>query len=418
MQGNKFIQYANSFQAIARLELEGITRLLDYLSHPEKDLKFVHVAGTNGKGSVCAFLQEIFTHDGLKCGKYTSPNMVSVCERISINGENINEQELNGLLKKVEKFSLLTQKDLGTSPTQFEIWTAAAFYYFKEKKCDVVILETGLGGERDATNVIPTPLASVITHIDIDHTEYLGNSMCEIAKAKAGIIKENGITIACGQYPEALKVIEDSCKEKNNPLYIASAPIIHSPTGTNEMFSYKGIENLQSGISGLHQIENACVAIEVALKLGASEEAIRYGIENARNMGRFEIISQTPTIIFDGAHNPDGMNSLVNSLKRYYPDKKPTFVMGFMRDKDISSALKNITDAYEKPKAYAVSVLNNPRAATSEELSKVLNQSGIDATPCDNITIAIEKATESNDLVAICGSLYLYKDLYDNNLIN
>jgi len=177
MTNNSFKSYANSFQAIARLRLESIECLLNHLGNPQNDLKFIHIAGTNGKGSVCSFLQCIFQDAGYLTGKYTSPNLISVCERISVDGENIPQNELDDVLAKVEKGVRLVEKDLGEAPTQFEIWTAAAFLYFKARKCDIVILETGLGGTRDATNIIPPPLASVICRLDLDHTEYLGKTI-------------------------------------------------------------------------------------------------------------------------------------------------------------------------------------------------------------------------------------------------
>ena len=184
-----FKKFANSFQAVARLKLEGITCLMKHLGNPQDDLKFIHIAGTNGKGSVCNFLQNIFSDAGYRTGRYTSPNLISVCERISVDGELISQVDIDRIMKVVENAAKAVEVEIGDFPTQFEIWTAAAFCYFKEQKCDIVILETGLGGVRDATNVIKPPVAAVITTIDVDHVEYLGNSLTGIAEAKAGIIK-------------------------------------------------------------------------------------------------------------------------------------------------------------------------------------------------------------------------------------
>ena len=408
----KFKEYANSFQAIARLELESIKLLTEYLGHPENDLKFIHVAGTNGKGSVCAFLQEIFTSAGYKCGKYISPNMVSVCERISVDGTEISENELNDILKTVQTASDKVSEKLGGPPTQFEIWTSAAFCYFKAQNCDIVILETGLGGARDATNVIPPPLASVITRIDIDHTEYLGNTLSEIALQKAGIIKGGGITVTCPQSDEAISVLKE--KSENNTFYISDTPKIHTPDGMYEVFSYNNMKNLKCGIAGLHQIENACIAIETALRLGISEEHIRKGLAKARNIGRFELVSDN--LIFDGAHNPNGMKALMTGLTRYFPGKTPAFIMGCMADKDISGSLEIIKAHYPDAKFYTVRVEDNPRSATAENLCTLIRKNGFEATACTSLKDAIEKT--SDNLTVICGSLYLYKDLkmIDKNL--
>ena len=402
-----FKAYANSFQAIAHLQLEGITTLLDFLGHPEKDLKFIHIAGTNGKGSVCAFLQEIFTHAGYKCGKYISPNLVSVCERISIDGSEISEAEINKLLDTAEKASEKVKEKIGDAPTQFEIWTASAFCYFKEKKCDIVILETGLGGTRDATNVIPAPLASVITQIAKDHTAYLGNTLSEIAQQKAGIIKKGGICVTYPQSDDIMNVLKNTCREKENPLFVCDAPTVGEPDGMNEFISYKDLKNIKIGISGYHQIENACIAIETALALGISNTDIIFGIAHAANPGRLELLKEN--LIFDGAHNPNGMSALMKNLKRYFPDRSPTFIIGMMADKDIAGAAEIISRSYENASVFTVGVENNPRSETAAKRALRLNAEKLNAIPCRNIKEALVKA--ESKLTVICGSLYLYKDL-------
>lgn len=415
MPNHSFLQYANSFQAIARLELESIRLLLQILGNPERELNFIHVAGTNGKGSVCAFLQEIFTCAGYTCGKYISPNMISVCERLSVNGQEITEAELEILLDKIETASEKVTETLGSPPTQFEIWTAAAFCYFKEKKCDMVILETGLGGSRDATNIIPPPKASVITRIDVDHTAYLGNTLAEITTQKAGIIKKQpnggwGLTVTLPQSAEIMDTLKSACREKNNRLIIAQKPIVLTPNGIFERFHYANLEGLESGIAGYHQIENACIAIETSLQLGISESAIRCGLKHAKNIGRFELLEDNPPLIFDGAHNPNGMQSLMSALGRYYPNAKPALVMGMMADKDITAVLKEIKIAFNDAKVYTVTVENNERAMQAEVLSSALRKQGLSANPCPDISTACTLAKASADLVVICGSLYLYKD--------
>ena len=414
MKEKEFNNYANSFQAIARLRLESIERLLFHLDDPHKNLKYIHIAGTNGKGSTSAFLQCILSDSGLKCGKYISPNMISVCERISVDGKDISEPELDSLLSQVRDAALKTEKDLNEYPTQFEIWTAAAFLYFSQQKCDIVVLETGLGGTRDATNIIPAPLVSVIVHIAMDHTEYLGNTLADIAGEKAGIIKSGSkCTVSAVQFPEAMGVLEKVCREKNIPLIITEKPVSLSWDENGEYFNYKNIKNIQCSMFGTHQLDNASVAIEVALQLGINEEHIKNGIKQAKNIGRFEIISKEPLIVFDGAHNPDGMKTLVNALNRYFPDKTKSFIMATMGDKDISGSLEELKSVLKRNIIYAVSVKDNPRAMDFEKLSNVINNAGLDSKPCKSISEAL--SLSHDDMIIICGSLYLYKDFKEES---
>ncbi len=423
MTYNSFKSYANSFQAIARLRLESIECLLNHLGNPQNDLKFIHIAGTNGKGSVCSFLQCIFQDAGYLTGKYTSPNLISVCERISVDGKDIPQNELDELLAEVEKGVRLVEKDLGDAPTQFEIWTAAAFLYFKAKKCDIVILETGLGGTRDATNIIPPPLASVICRLDLDHTEYLGNTIQEIAGEKAGIIKNHtdgkeGLCVSARQYPEAAEVLKDACDERNNRFVQAGEVKLLGNDGFYENFDYVSangavIRDIHCGISGFYQPENAAIAAETALCLGIAPEFIKSGIARAKNPARFEIISHNPTVIYDGAHNKNGICALVTCLKRYFPDWQGAgFVMAFMGDKDIDGAFEELKKSglMERSKVYAVQVKDNPRAAFPEDICKVAKAHGIEAVPFDTLKQAYDTALSENPLTILCGSLYLYKD--------
>ena len=423
MTNNSFKSYANSFQAIARLRLESIECLLNHLGNPQNDLKFIHIAGTNGKGSVCSFLQCIFQDAGYLTGKYTSPNLISVCERISVDGENIPQNELDDVLAKVEKGVRLVEKDLGEAPTQFEIWTAAAFLYFKARKCDIVILETGLGGTRDATNIIPPPLASVICRLDLDHTEYLGNTIEEIAGEKAGIIKKHqegkeGLCVSARQYSKAAEVLKKACTERYNRFVETGEVTLTGNNGFFESFDYTSAEGVElrgisCGISGFYQPENAAIAAETALCLGVAPEFIKSGISRAKNPARFEIIRENPTVIYDGAHNKNGICALVTCLKRYFPKWQGAgFVMAFMGDKDIDGAFEELKNSglMERSKVYAVQVKDNPRAAFPEDICKVANAHGIEAVPFDNLKQAYDAALSENPLTILCGSLYLYKD--------
>ncbi len=420
MNNKNFAQYANSFQAIAKLRLESIRQLLHHLGNPQNDLKFIHVAGTNGKGSVCSFLQCIFSDAGFKTGKYTSPNLIKVSERISIDGKLISDEELDALLASVQKSAESVRAEQGELPTQFEIWTAAAFCYFKQKKCDIVILETGLGGTRDATNIIPPPLASVITRLDLDHTEYLGSTLTEIATEKAGIIKaplsdtDTGLTITAPQSDAALSVLESACHKRRNKLIVADTPHITDQRGFHEIFSYKELSNLECGITGFYQPENAALAVETALSLEIDKKHIVSGLKKATNPARFEIIQTDPIVIYDGAHNKNGIDALIRSLTRYFPDwNGATFITAFMGDKDIEGSLRELKNSglLENSHLFAVKVKNNPRAAETEKICSIAGHLGISATPFTSLKDAYLAALEKIRPIILCGSLYLYKDL-------
>ena len=402
-----FLKYANSFQAVARLRLESITCLLEILDNPHKKINCIHVAGTNGKGSVCAFLQSILTASGKKTGKYISPEMFDVRERISIDGEMISQTDLDLLMDEVHTAAEKAKESLGELPTQFEIWTAAAFLYFHRQNCDIAVIETGLGGERDATNVTQKPLLSIITRIDMDHMNYLGNSLYDIASAKAGIIKSGCPVITLKQLPDAQRAIDEVTKEKNCPITFIGDTENQSHQNGCEVFDYKGIKDIALGISGFVQAENARLAIEAALALGINESHIKEGLSKARNIGRFDLIGKN--IIFDGAHNPNGMEALVNSLKRYYPQSKKTFICGFMGDKDLSGVFSSLSE-FKNSTFYAITVQDNPRAMSGNDIKKTAAPFGIDMQVCETVNDAIKKAA-NDELIIICGSLYTYKDI-------
>ncbi len=418
MQKKEFINYANSFQSIAKLRLESITELMENLGNPQDDLKFIHVAGTNGKGSVCCFLQNILTDAGYITGKYISPNMIRVNERISVNGEEISDTELDEIMSRVMKEAENVKDKLGELPTQFEIWTACAFCYYKQKKCDYVVLETGLGGTRDATNIIKNPVITVITRIASDHIEYLGNTLAEIANEKAGIIKSSifgGCTVTVNQEPEVYEVLKDTANKHNNEFIIIKNQNVHEYNGQLEVFDYSDIKNIKMSMIGMHQCENAALAIECAKKIGIDEKYIRSGILKGKNPGRFDLISGKPMILFDGAHNKNGMQSLSENLVRCFSDKHKCFIMGFMKDKDIDGALLTLkNNGFDKnTTVYTVKVKDNQRAISAEELAGKLQYHGFSAKSTSDIKNALELAKSENKMIVICGSLYLYKDLYE-----
>ncbi len=411
-----FKQYANSFQAKSRLGLESVGALCKKCGDPQKKLKFIHIAGTNGKGSTCAFLQCILTESGLKTGKFISPNMIDVCERISIDGENIAPQEMDALLCEVEKYALEIEKELGAMPTQFEIWTAAAFIYFARENCDIVVLETGLGGRLDATNIIDIPLLSIITKIDIDHKEYLGDTIGKIAAEKGGIIKVGSCVITTPNQPrEALDVLFAIAEDKKAGFDVVSPTKNHSREGMSEVFDLDSLHDLKINLPGLHQTENAALAVTAAQKMGIEEIHIREGLIKARNIGRFEKISENPLVIFDGAHNENGTTALINALDRYFEGERFSIIYAAMADKDIDSSLNLFKENgfCQKSKIFTVMVKDNPRAQTAEKLAEKFSSFGFETVSCESIGEAYNKATLENDVTIICGSLYLYKDFME-----
>ena len=413
----------NSFSAIAKPNHQTIKKLMDMLGNPQDDLKIIHVAGTNGKGSVCSYLQSILTSAGHKTGKFTSPHMLFEYERISIDGINISKEDFDIHMHKAIECARSIAENEDDFPTQFELWTCVAFSYFKKQQCDYVVLETGLGGKKDATNIIKNPIMTVITQIAADHTKLLGDSLEDIAKEKAGIIKQSfygGKTVTTIKNEAVLSVIKDAAKNAKNELFIADIPKKSEYIDKCEVFDYKNIKGIKSRMLGTFQVENAAIAIECAINLKISDTAILDGIYNAKNIGRFEILSHIPTVIFDGAHNSNGMSALCHSLNKYFIDSKFNFIIAFMSDKDIDESLNQLKSNgfLENSVFYTVGVKNNKRAKNSEELYNLVKNKGFRAVDAKTIENALSLTLSDSFVTVICGSLYLYSDLIQTNIIN
>ena len=409
---NQFVNYANGFQAVPRLGLERITYLMQLLGNPQDSLRCIHVAGTNGKGSVCAFTESILLAAGYKVGKYISPNLVRVNERITVCREEISDEDLNDLLAQIEKIVPEAEKVLGDKISQFEIWTAAAFCYFAKQDLDYVVLETGLGGEFDATNVISRNVMSVFTQIDIDHVEYLGDTIEKIATTKSKTIKadcESGVTIVSAQDETAIRVIGEEAARQGTRLIVPQDAVSEGKTEIYEVISYGEMKNLRLGLGGLYQIQNACTAIECVKALGVSEGAIRKGLGEAKNPARFEMIDTAPVTLYDGGHNPNGVRSLKASLDRYYPHTERTVVFACMADKDFMPSLAMLNDGYSR--FVFTTVQDNPRAMSAEALCKKAAEGGIVGEWAPTLREALTLARSKGKLTLACGSLYLYKDL-------
>ena len=373
----KYINDTPKFSKI--LGNDDLKKLLEKLGNPQKKTEFIHIAGTNGKGSVSAMLASILRASGKKCGLYTSPFIEVFNERIQVNGENIPDCDLARIATQVKK----NIDDLGVEISVFAQITAMAFLYFAEQNCDIVVLETGLGGRLDATNVIPSPKLSIITKIGLDHTEYLGDTIEKITEEKCGIIKEDTIVITTScQEKSALSVIENTCKKLDVPLFAAEPNYDYSLS-----------------LQGEYQKENAGIAVCGAKALGISDEHIRNGLLNTKWIARFEFLKDN--LILDGGHNPDGVRALISSLKAL--NKPVTFVVAMMQDKDISEASCLINDFAEN---VIVTEVKMPRCMKAEELALLFPGCDMEKDSIQAVKKAILK-TSDNEIVCVCGSLYL-----------
>ncbi len=393
--------------------LERIEKLLGLLGNPQDKLKFIHVAGTNGKGSTCALISSVLRKSGYRTGLFISPYVTDFCERMQINGEMISQDEVAELVEKI--FPVVEQMEQnGDIITEFEFIMAIAMLWFVQNKCDIVVLEVGLGGRLDATNVIKTPLVSVITAISLDHTEILGETVEQIAREKCGIIKENGITVCYPeQPPQAYEIIRDTAAQRKNRFvrtHMNSVEVLSSNiTGTG--LDYRGLL-VQLPFIGAHQIKNAVTAlavIEVLQGLGyrIADHSIEAGFCCASFPARLEVLSRSPLVVLDGAHNPEGIVALADAVQKYFGDKRIIAIMGMLADKDVTASINVLEGLFSKVITLAP---KNPRAMSAEKLAALWWNRSTAAEPAKNIDAALQKALNSaggDGAVLIFGSLYL-----------
>ena len=427
------IAYINTprWQA-SRLGLERIRELLERLGRPQDRLKFVHVAGTNGKGSICAYLASILGAAGYRTGMFTSPYIERFEERIRVDGVMISPDELRDVTLAVREHAEAMAEETGDHPTEFELMTAVALEHFVRCGCDIVVLEVGLGGRLDSTNVIDAPEACVIARIGLDHTALLGNTLAAIAGEKAGIIKEGSAVVSWPQEPEAMAVIEHAAAENGCELRMPDFAqleegAIRWEDGVSPFrpFSYKECADLRTGILGSYQPQNATVALEVVDVLRGRgwripDEAVRAGVAQTRWPGRFEIVEggSSPdgfAIVVDGGHNPQGARALADSLAEVFPGRKPVFVIGVLEDKDYPRMLE---DVLPLGSAFVCVTPDNPRALPAHKLARAIRWAGQDLLGCSacvnpvvarDFEDAIRRARELADpdgLICAFGSLY------------
>ncbi len=370
---------------------EGLQRtknLMAKLQEPQNFYETIHVAGTNGKGSVCAMLNEILRQDGRNVGLFTSPHLESYCERISVNGENISEEDFAAQIERV--------KNCNVDATHFETLTAAAFDYFKRRQVDIAVIEVGLGGTLDSTNVI-TPKISVITNIALDHENVLGD-LENIARNKSGIIKPN-VPVVTGATGKPLEIIRDIAKKNNAPLYEVTAPA-----------------DVKINLRGEYQKFNAAVAIQAAKVLGIADDKILAGLERVHWAGRFEMVdTKFGKVLIDGAHNPNGAMALRESLDKYFPTGKRTFIFGALADKNFDEMVRILFRADD---FVIVTPPNSKRAAKVETLCETLTSYGIKNIGVENLNDALEKFLHADSLKIAAGSLYLIGDVRKNLMDN
>lgn len=390
--------------------------LLKLMGDPHKELKYIHIGGTNGKGSTCAMLSSILQSAGYRVGLYTSPHIYCFNERIQINGENIADEDLAAVTEYVKPLA----ESMEDMPTEFELVFCIAVEYFKRKGCHMVVTEVGMGGELDATNVIPAPEVAVITNIGLDHTGFLGDTVEAIAETKAGIFKTGSSAVIYPSSPSVVAVLEAICADRNIPCRKADFASICSLTHSLEgqTFHCGNRKDLFLPLLGQHQLFNACMALNVIDTLQEkgwqiSEEHIREGLRDTVWPGRFHIMGRDPLFIIDGGHNPQCLEALVKNIEDYLPDRRIIGLSGVLADKDYGDMYKPVLPLIEQ---FVCITPPNERKLEAAELAQHLQTAGAKAIPCDTIAQGVAKAKElaGKDGVVLCfGSLYSIGQIQD-----
>ena len=411
MTAQEAIDYIEQYTwSTTRLGLERTQALLRALGDPQKKLKFVHVAGSNGKGSTCAMLAAILQAAGYRTGLYISPYIQDFCERMQVNGENVPGDTLAAITERVRTIA----DAMEDHPSQFELVTAIALEYFYEAKCDIVVLEVGMGGALDSTNAIDAPEVAVITNIGLEHTEYLGDTLEAIAETKAGIIKPGCRAVCYDGAPEVTQVVKRVCREKGVPLQCVNfkrlTPMEETLDG--QTFRWDG-KRKRVALLGPHQLHNTATVLHTVDALRARgwkvpEEAVDEGLANVKWPARLEVLSRDPVFLLDGGHNPQCAEALAAAIDKLFPDKKVIFLLGVLADKDYPQIM-DIVMPYAK-KFYCMTPFS-PRALPAEQLRDYLKERGADAVSYDSdlergIRAALKAAGKRGAVVAF-GSLYL-----------
>jgi len=437
MNYKEALTYTDSLKAHGMVPgLDSIKELCLRLGNPQDKLKFIHIAGTNGKGSVLAFLSSVYKNAGYRTGRYISPTLSAYRERIQINEKMITQKAFcEGLSLIREICGQMIEEGLA-HPTAFEIDTALAFWYFAQKECDIIILETGMGGREDATNIIINTLAAVITPISMDHQSYLGSSLAAIAGEKAGIIKEGCMVISAGQHPEVMEVIRKAAAEKGCELIMVrdgdesniTDKNLHNKNLNNknskalngknlhyklgkQQFNYKQMKRLEIGLNGKFQIENALLAIETVTAVSAAgypvtEKDIRKGLLEARWPGRFMVLKNKPLFIVDGAHNEAAAARLSESIEYYFTNKRIIYIIGVLKDKEYGKIIQRTYSHADQ--IITVTPPDTPRALSAYELAQEAARVHPRVTAADSLEEAVEISyllAGREDVIIAFGSL-------------
>ena len=399
----------------SRPGLSRITELLSALGNPEKSLRCVHIAGTNGKGSTSAMLDSILREAGYKVGLFTSPYIETFNERIMYNGNPINNDELCRLVSEIAPIA----EAMDDPPTEFELITALGFVYFKEKGCDVVVLEVGMGGRLDSTNVIDNPYLSIITGIALDHVGFLGDTVEQIAAEKAGVIKEGVPVLYGGEIPSVKEIIESTANGKNAPFHQTdrSSLRVKKADFSGTVLDYDGMEDLDLPLLGLYQPKNLATVVTAARILNTrglviADSAIREGIAKTKWKARFEVLSEKPLFLFDGSHNMQGIDAACEAFAHYFGNEKLYLVTGVMADKAYDAMADKLVRFAKK--VFTVTP-DNPRALAAKDLAALYRAKGVNAESFDSVeaavTAALSQAKTNNYAVAALGSLYMYGEV-------
>jgi len=426
VNGDIIMNYAETLNYLKEAEkngiipgLDSIKRLCGRLSDPQNELRIIHIAGTNGKGSVGTFINSILTEAGYTTGRYVSPAVMDFLEIIQYRNRNISETEFAEVMTKVKSAADSIAEDGFPYPTVFELETAAAFCFFAEKKCDFVLLEAGMGGKSDATNLTEKSELSVITSISLEHTQFLGDTLEKIAAEKGGIIKENGNLVTITQSPEVTDTLMKICAEKSAELTIAKIYNIsdYSFSGYVQTFSYRDFKNLRISLIGKFQTENAALAVEACCILRKkgftiSDKNIYSGLENARWPGRFEVIrDSSPVIIIDGAHNSSAAARLRETIDICFAERKITYIMGTFKDKNFSDIAKQT--ARRAKKIYTVST-EGKRKLEAEKLADAVRPFNGNVTAAASVEDAVSECMKDGcDIVIAFGSLSFLRKIKD-----
>ena len=409
------LDYISSVERFgSRPGLSRIGELLERLGSPHKDMKFVHIAGTNGKGSCAAMTAGVLKAAGYKSGLFTSPYIFRFNERMQINGRQIEDDELAEIVEKVKPAA----ESMEDHPTEFELMTAAALLWYKQENCDIVVLEVGLGGRFDATNIIDAPEVAVIMNIGLDHVSVLGNSVEQIAFEKAGIIKPGCSVVLYQQSEEVTAVIRRRCEEEDASLRIADFSEIKPEFDSLMGQSFRYMDEIYAlPLLGSHQLKNAAVVLETVDVLRArgwklEQSDVEHGIYSVSWPGRFELVNDEPEFIVDGGHNPQCAQSVRDNLLHYFPGIHRVLLIGVLRDKDFESLADFLDEAADE---YVCISPNNPRALPAAELADSLEKYGKRITVCtsieDGVETAMDIAAGKNGMVCAVGSLYSVGDI-------